>query len=415
MIGCQSRFHRSRAAGRCLSCVHPLKVLVRASKLQHFLVGVHMYAILAIGLAPLCELVMPTGLGAFAAAVLPRRSTMALGTLVGLSGAARAEGGRVRLKQVIAESGLEDWTLTDYEFMRDDEPRTKAYEAAIARRLKTIKDATVVDIGTGSLALLAIMAARAGARKVYAIERNAEAAKLAKELVVKAGLQGQIDVIEGDSTQVELPERVDLIVSELIGSIATQEGVEPIIKDAEARFLKRLDGQGGTGSQIIPSRVETRVAPVKYTEHRIMDFAKKRGIMSRGKAEPGTLQPLRLRSKTRDLVFLSEPQVLESFDFGSPSSAGTEVENTLTFDLPASVAPDAKDFSGFAMWTRLVVDDEHVVEVKGQKVTSHWAYVVALMADKPLAVAAPGSITLHVTVDYSAKPVRYTLEADCPV
>lgn len=355
---------------------------------------------------------------------MPRRSAAVLGAgLGGLSAAAGAEegapapGGSVRLKKTVAEGGLEDWEVADYEAMRDDEPRTKGYEAAIKKRLAgTDGTATVVDIGTGAFALLAIMAARAGARKVYAIEKNAAAAEMAKQTVAKEKLQDVIEVIEGESTQVELPEKVDLMVSELIGSIATQEGVEPIIKDAVNRFLKGgFNGAGGACPQMIPSAVQTRIVPVKYTEHRIMQFAKKRGIMSRGKPAPGTDKPLRLRGKTSDLVFLSEPQVLEEFDFCNPGSAASQAQRTLKFDVPAKLAGDAKDFSGFAMWTRLVIDDEHAVEVRGQKQTSHWAYVVALMADKPVAMVAPGSIQLNSTIDYDARPVSYTLEADVPV
>lgn len=352
---------------------------------------------------------------------LPRRSAALGAGLASLATAADAEdsaaGGSVRLKKTIAENGLEDWKVVDYEAMRDDEPRTQGYEAAIKKRLAgTDGSITVVDIGTGSFALLAIMAARAGARKVYAIEKNAEAAELARKTVEKEKLQDKIEVIEGDSMQVELPEKVDLIVSELIGSIATQEGVEPIIKDATARFIKGgFNGAGGACPQMIPQAVQTQIAPVKYTEHRIMNFAKKRGIMSRGKAADGTTQPLRLRGKTSDLVFLAKPQVLEEFDFCNPGAAASQAQRTLKFKVPAKLAAEAKDFSGFAMWTRLVIDDENAVEVRGQKQTSHWAYVVALMDNEPVAMAAPGTIELNSSIDYAARPVAYTLEADVPV
>jgi protein arginine N-methyltransferase 1 len=56
--------------------------------------------------------------------------------------------------------------------MRDDVVRTEAYRRALQN---VVRDKTVVDIGTGALALLAIFAAEAGARKVYAIEANVEA------------------------------------------------------------------------------------------------------------------------------------------------------------------------------------------------------------------------------------------------
>eukprot|EP00930_Biecheleria_cincta_P009137 TRINITY_DN11079_c0_g1_i1.p1 TRINITY_DN11079_c0_g1~~TRINITY_DN11079_c0_g1_i1.p1 ORF type:complete len:454 (-),score=93.84 TRINITY_DN11079_c0_g1_i1:223-1584(-) len=372
----------------------------------------------------------PGSRSAFAMLPLPqRRQLLALAPcLAPLSGSAafaeQAQGAAaatatMRLVRAIAENGLEDWQTKDYEAMRDDEPRTKGYEAAIQRRLKgTNGQATVVDIGTGSLALLAIMAAKAGAKKVYAIDKNIPAAKAAREAIAKEGLQDKIEVIEGDSLQVTLPEKVDLMVSELIGSIATQEGVEAIIKDAKKRFLKdgsALGEGGGDCPQIIPSRTQTRIAPVRYRNHRVKYGAAKRGVMSRGKAEPGTVQPLRLKSKTNDLVFLSEPQLLEDFSFCNPDATASQVDRSLKFDISAKLAEDAKDFSGFAMWTRLVIDDENVVEVRGQKQTSHWAYVVVLMADEPQPLPAPSSITLEASVDYSAKPVRYTFATEVPV
>merc|ERR1712187_512844 len=114
---------------------------------------------------------------------------------------------------------------------------------------------------------------------------------------------------------------------------------------------------------------------------------------------------------TSDLVFLAKPQVLESFDFSSPQR-DTKVEKSLKFEIPPQRAEAAKDFSGFCMWTRLIVDKDNGVEVKGQKATSHWAYVVALMADQPVPLASPGPLELRAAMDYGQNPVRYTLEME---
>lgn len=46
-----------------------------------------------------------------------------------------------------------------------------------------------------------------------------------------------VQVIEGLSTAVDLPEKVDLLVAEVIGSVATEEGVYRTIRDAQARFM----------------------------------------------------------------------------------------------------------------------------------------------------------------------------------
>jgi len=65
-----------------------------------------------------------------------------------------------------------------YKAMVDDARRTPLFEEAIRRRLKGREgELVVLDIGTGPFALLALMAARAGAKKVYAIEANLEAAR----------------------------------------------------------------------------------------------------------------------------------------------------------------------------------------------------------------------------------------------
>lgn len=73
---------------------------------------------------------------------------------------------------ITAGQALAQTTLEDYRAMVDDEQRTAAYAAAIQRRAK---GATVADVGTGPFALLAVLAVKFGARKVYAIERTPEA------------------------------------------------------------------------------------------------------------------------------------------------------------------------------------------------------------------------------------------------
>lgn len=354
----------------------------------------------------------------------PRRSA-ALGlALGGIEPGARAsslggsgtEGQETKhLRQIIAESGLEDWKVKDYEAMRDDVPRTSRFEAAIKRRLEgTLGMATVVDIGTGPFALLAVIAARAGARQVFAIEKNSAAAAMARETVAKLGLADTIRVIEGDSMNIELPERVDLVVSELIGSIATQEGVEPIIRDAGKRFLK----EGGSDNGMIPARCQTCVAPIRYRGRsgwsRLASWGE--GLRSRGHPEPGSSSPLRVRAADEaTLEFLSEPEVLEDFAYQRSSSGDArEEERVLRFNIPHAAAADACLFSGFALWPRVVLDDQDVIEVRGQP-DSHWAYVVALMSSQPVKVATPGVIELKSRIDYAASPVRYTFDADIPV
>ena len=111
-----------------------------------------------------------------------------------------------------------------YTGMRDDVARTSAYRQAI---IEAAPGKVVVDLGTGALALLAIIAAEAGAEHVYAIEVQAAAAASARQAVSAAGLSDKITVLHGFSTDatLELPAKATLLVHELIGEIAGEEGV----------------------------------------------------------------------------------------------------------------------------------------------------------------------------------------------
>ncbi|MFB9904435.1 50S ribosomal protein L11 methyltransferase [Allokutzneria oryzae] len=139
-----------------------------------------------------------------------------------------------------------------YEFMIADKLRTDAYREAV-RALAPGK--VVLDIGTGQDAIWAVTAALAGASRVYAIEVIPEAARKAREAVARAGVADRVTVLEGLSTRIELPERVDLLVSEIIGTIGGSEGAEHVLDDARERFLK-------PGGDSIPHRCVTTVAAV---------------------------------------------------------------------------------------------------------------------------------------------------------
>ena len=139
-----------------------------------------------------------------------------------------------------------------YGFMIADRLRTLSYRKAV-RALAPGR--VVLDIGTGQDAIWAVSAARAGASRVYAIEVLPDAAKLAREAVERAGVADRVTVLEGLSTEIELPERVDLLVSEIIGTIGGSEGAEAVLDDARRRFLK-------PGGHSIPHRCVTTVAAV---------------------------------------------------------------------------------------------------------------------------------------------------------
>lgn len=132
-----------------------------------------------------------------------------------------------------------------------DRVRMAAYRAALERVIK--KDQSVVaDIGTGT-GVLAMLAAKLGARKVYAYEK-AEIGGVAERLVKLNKLRG-IEVIPARSTEIIDPPRVDIVLTETFGNYALEEFLVETMNDAMARHLK-------PGGVLIPRALEQFACPV---------------------------------------------------------------------------------------------------------------------------------------------------------
>jgi predicted RNA methylase len=118
--------------------------------------------------------------------------------------------------------------------MLHDDRRTNDYIAALRAAVRP--DDIVLDIGTGS-GVLAIAAARAGARHVYAVEAS-DIADVAERVFVANGMQERVTLIRGWSRDIELPEPADLLVAEVIGNEPFEEEILETTLDARRRLLK---------------------------------------------------------------------------------------------------------------------------------------------------------------------------------
>ena len=132
-----------------------------------------------------------------------------------------------------------------------DRVRLDAYRRALAQVIRK-GHSTVADIGTGT-GILAMLAAKLGAKKVYAYEK-AEIGAVAERLA-KLNKLRNIEVIPARSTEIIDPPRVDIVVTETLGNYALEEFLVETMNDARARHLKP-DGA------LIPRGVEQFVCPV---------------------------------------------------------------------------------------------------------------------------------------------------------
>lgn len=123
--------------------------------------------------------------------------------------------------------------ILGYGEMIRDRVRTDAYAEALRRAVRP--GCAVLDIGTGT-GIFALLACRLGARHVYAIEPD-DAIHVAREIASANGYSDRITFIQGFSSEVTLPERADVIVSDLRGVLPLYKGHIPAIVDARRRLL----------------------------------------------------------------------------------------------------------------------------------------------------------------------------------
>lgn len=225
-------------------------------------------------------------------------------------------------------------SLSVHETMIKDRSRTEWFLREIEGNKELFADKAVLDVGTGT-GILALFAARAGARKVYAVECS-EIAGLAQQLVTDNGFNGTVSIIRGNVEEIQLPEKVDIIVSEWMGFYLLHESMLMSVISARDRFLK-------PNGAILPSAAKLFAAPVNLAsvwDDRVglwTDAARTYGLDMRAAAALAqrnlALSPL-IELVNRSSL-LAEGQLLWSADMQRVQAADASLLSAqLQFDLP---------------------------------------------------------------------------------
>ncbi|MGB3734791.1 MAG: class I SAM-dependent methyltransferase [Ilumatobacter sp.] len=151
--------------------------------------------------------------------------------------------------------------LEEHEEMLSDSVRVDAYHRGIHRNVHP--GDVVLDLGTGT-GLLAFMASRAGAEKVYAVEHS-DFIDVAREIAAHNGFTN-IEFVRANSREFVPPEPIDVVVHEQMGDELFSENMMENLLDLRERVL-------APGGRILPARFRLFIEPVTMSEEmRIRQF-----------------------------------------------------------------------------------------------------------------------------------------------
>lgn len=255
--------------------------------------------------------------------------------------------------------------------MMNEEARNRPYHDALQAAVQP--DKLVFEIGTGS-GLLAMMAARLGAREVVSCEAVRLVADTASRVVAHNGFAQQVRVLAKPSYEVQLgadlPRQADLLVHEIFSSELLGEHVLPAIEDAKARLL-------APGAQILPGVASIMVALVggeALGRELRVDEVSGFDLRAFNAIQPAK-RPLHREDLPREL--LSEPAEAFRFDFQGASHFPPEKKR---LELRAGRAGRCW---GVIQWIRLDFGGGTVFEnhPEHQRPVANWQHTVYLFEE----------------------------------
>lgn len=274
------------------------------------------------------------------------------------------------------------YSIEQYGFMVNDEVRSATYYNAMREAIKP--GDVVIDIGAGT-GVFSLVACQLGARKVYAIETS-QLLELGKAMAQANGFSDRIEWISGFSTHATLPERADVIISDLRGQLPLYTLHIPSLVDARARLLK-------PGGVLMPQRDQIFLAlahaPKSYAYTIACPWRENRFGLNMRAALPLVVN--RQGVITRDpVVLVTEPHLWAELNYHTRTDPNVDQTVAWTIAQPAQAHFivgwfDAEIAPGYTYTTSPVVEPR--ADIYGY---------AALPLEEPLELAAGDQVSVRL-------------------
>lgn len=271
-----------------------------------------------------------------------------------------------------------------------DSVRVAAYARAI--RATVTPDDVVVDVGTGS-GVLAVLAAKAGARKVYAIERGG-VADLAERVFRDNGVSDRIELLRVDARDVQFPEPPSVIVTETLGAFGIEEDIVALLKLLRPRCRPNV--------KLIPSTLRLFCAPV-------IDPSLERALSNLDEMEGISLKPVRRRVSQRISVRRVPPEYIAGVPacIASLALSHDSLPNNYSARL---VAARAGEINALATWFEVDLAPGVPLTNAPDAPRTSWMHLT-LPLDPPIVVSEGSEVDVELTPRVTAGRSLYTWNA----
>lgn len=214
-------------------------------------------------------------------------------------------------------------------YLRDTH-RLAAYARAIDATVR-VGD-VVIDLGAGT-GILGLMACRAGARRVYAIDDGSVLA-VARAMSASNELEMRITYLKSHSTRAELPERADVVLADQMGPMGIEAGLLECFADARARLLT-------PSGRCVPSALDVILAPVDARAPGLEPLPTIAGFDASVIEQWAASEVRTIALDARDVI--GAPSLGRRFVLGEPYAAHSKLTAELVIDRAGRLA-------GVAAW-----------------------------------------------------------------